>query len=198
MAKYLERHIISLNLKYVKKGKLTKILLEPEVNFVIKKTKDVIFVLEEFDQVIKYLIDKKKIYDNKMDSLATSNKEQDIMTTIEKNNNEIYLGDLLEIFQSSIPREGQIIIATSNNFEDMQKELPALFRPGRLTPIYLSYIDQSVLNDIVKYYFPTIKSNRCTLPSNHKIPTSQIIEFAKLSNGNYSMFCKLMTEIMYK
>ena len=66
--------------------------------------------------------------------------------------------------------------------------IPALFRPGRMTPIYHTYIEWPDLNNICKYYY----NEQLTIPQiNVKIPTSQIIEDIKCyksSNKSFTEF----------
>lgn len=173
LSKVLQRHIITVCLKYHTKYEANKIISTPSIENVQYKPKDVIIVFEEFDQVI------------------------DRLHTNTDSNNALLLGDLLELFQSCIPREGQIIIATSNNFEQMYKKLPALFRPGRLTPIYMGNIDQETFNQIVKYYIPDADiSDNVVLPEKHSIPTSQIVEQLVIADGDYDSFKTSMKKII--
>jgi SpoVK/Ycf46/Vps4 family AAA+-type ATPase len=103
--------------------------------------------------------------------------------------------DLLEIFQGVVDVDGRLIFAMTNHYDKIKKECPALFRPGRLTPVYFGYIGQETLLDIIKYYFkksdPT-KTGLDALPSEFQIPTSEIIEQAIYFSGRgadgYSKF----------
>lgn len=164
IAKYTSRHIISICLKEYSKYEASKIISAPYFGSKQYNSSEVIIVLEEFDQTVEYLLS-------------------------DKRNDGLNLGDLLEMFQSSIPNTGQVIIATSNNYTWMKDKLPALFRPGRLTPVEIGYVNQELFDRIVKYYFDI--DNQIDLPSFHTIPTSQIIEYAKMANGNYSVFMEL-------
>lgn len=198
VATVLKRHIVSIDLKYCKKEDTHQILHQPKVGGLHRSASDVVFVIEEFDQTVDYLIMKKQLYESKLESMTTSSKDQDIIGYMEKHHIELYLNDLLELFQSSIPREGLIIIATTNNYNKMKHELPALFRPGRLTPLYFSYLDQTSFNELVSYHFPNCvidEYNKILLPDNHCLPTSQIIEIAKICDGEYEMFCDQMRQI---
>lgn len=197
IAKIMERHIVSINLKHCYKTTLLRMLLTPHINATSYRTKDAIFVFEEFDQTVEYLITKKECFENKIKTLSLSKKDDDILSTLSKSSNELYLNDLLEIFQSSIPREGQIIIATSNHYESMKEKLPALFRPGRLTPLHMGYVDQITFNEIVDYYYPNreLTSEHISLPIRHNIPTSQIIEIAKI-NHHYADFSEQIKELL--
>jgi len=123
--------------------------------------------------------------------------------------------DLLEIFQGVVDVNGRLIFAMTNHFDKIKKECPALFRPGRLTPVYFGYIGQETLFDIIQYYFKkpipstnleglpsefhslpsefhSLPSEFHSLPSEFQIPTSEIIEQAIYFSGRgadgYSKF----------
>lgn len=66
---------------------------------------------------------------------------------------DLSLEDLLEIFQGPVPLDGSIIIATTNKYDEILKLCPALFRPGRLTPIHFDYVDEWLINEMTKYYY---------------------------------------------
>lgn len=107
-----------------------------------------------------------------VDDLINTSKNQNIMEDVDS----FVLKDLLEIFQGPIPLNGSIIIATTNDYEEIYKLCPALFRVGRLTPIYFGYADKDILNKISHYYFG--KNIDVKIKEELKIPTSQIIEIA--------------------
>jgi hypothetical protein len=107
--------------------------------------------------------------------------------------------DLLEIFQGVVDVDGRLIFAMTNHFDKIKKECPALFRPGRLTPVYFGYIGRNTLTDIIQYYFKDITvcgaedNLDAALPSELQIPTSEIIEQAiyfsgQKANGGYQQF----------
>jgi len=106
---------------------------------------------------------------------------------------------LLEIFQGVVDVDGRLIFAMTNHFDKIKKECPALFRPGRLTPVYFGYIGRNTLTDIIQYYFKDITvcgaedNLDAALPSELQIPTSEIIEQAiyfsgQKANGGYQQF----------
>lgn len=108
--------------------------------------------------------------------------------------------DLLEIFQGVVDVDGRLIFAMTNHYDKIKKECPALFRPGRLTPVYFGYIGRETLVDIIQYYFknkfiiPT--GDLDSLPSEFQIPTSEIIEQAiyfSTSNDGYNSFIKWLS-----
>jgi len=110
----------------------------------------------------------------------------------------VTLDDLLTIFQGSVPNEGSIIIAMTNHFEEMREKCPALFRAGRLTPIYFGNFDIKMLNKVSKYYFNRPLS--FTSKDIKTITTSQVIELAidaKLhARDKFRFFCKRLKEFI--
>jgi hypothetical protein len=93
-------------------------------------------------------------------------------------------------------------MATTNHFEKMERRIPALFRPGRLTPFKVDYLDQKTINELVKYYFGRrLHDSEVTfdklnenpeitleLAENHTVPTSFLVEMAQLADGNFQWF----------
>ena len=108
---------------------------------------------------------------------SSSNKNED--------KNDFQLEDLLEILQGPVPQEGQIIIATTNKFDEIYKECPALFRPGRLTPIEFGYLGSKEINKLASRYLGV----NINIDFEPKMATSKIIEiitYAKIKNDpNY-------------
>ena len=117
--------------------------------------------------------------------------------------------DLLEIFQGVVDVDGRLIFAMTNHYDKIKKECPALFRPGRLTPVYFGYIGRETLLDIIKYYFKnkltipasdldSLPSEFHSLPNEFRIPTSEIIEQAIYFSGRgtdgYSKFIDWLSE----
>ncbi len=268
-ALYLERHIISIDLKSMTKEKAYQIFATPYINDSGSyRSKDVIIVLEEFDDSINYLYQKEKYRNAEKDDMRFKNKLNKItlfdkfdktedkekennckddkdgdgdgdgddmesdddsnmsnMPTISrfnkknkfnknkfgsilssskyfkyKDDKNIELKDLLALFQSCIPREGQIIIATTNHFESMYKKIPELFRPGRLTPFKVDFLNKETITELVKYYFDKESKDPeidLDLPENHTIPTSFLIEMAKLSDGNFKWFKQIVDAYEY-
>lgn len=85
------------------------------------------------------------------------------------------LKDLLELFQGPIVIKDRLIIATTNYYDDIKNSLPALFRPGRMSPLHFTYLTWGLLEELSQYYFGkpmTIEPRTIT------IPTSQIVEMA--------------------
>lgn len=89
------------------------------------------------------------------------------------NDGNIRLNDLLELLNGPVPNDGLIVIATTNKYEEIKDLCPALFRHGRLTPVYFGYAQIETIQEISKYFF-----NRAVelinIPLN--ISTAQIME----------------------
>jgi hypothetical protein len=120
-------------------------------------------------------------------SHAVKDREKDINTitsdikslvkdlTSDTQNDDLSLQDLLELFQGPIPIKDRLIVATTNNFEEIKIKIPALFRSGRLTPVEFNYLDWNSLNELSQYYF----DKQLTIPKKDiRIATSQIVEIA--------------------
>lgn len=84
--------------------------------------------------------------------------------------------DLLEVLQGPVAMNGQILLATTNKYDEMKAIYPELFRPGRLTAVYFGYITKAVLQEMSQYYFQ--RKIDWYVPDTLTIPTSQIIGLA--------------------
>lgn len=119
-------------------------------------------------------IAKKKEKQKEKQKKAEDTTELDSLVKADNGNYSITLDDLLQIFQGPIANTGSIIIATTNNFEDIQKICPRLFRDGRLKPIYFGYPNKETLNEISKYYFDR-ELNEDWIPEEIRIPPARIV-----------------------
>jgi len=83
--------------------------------------------------------------------------------------------DLLDILQGTVPVEGLIVIATTNDYKYIKKVCPALVRHGRLSPIEFNYMTQKTFDDMCMYHF----KQTFEIPKSidiEKIPTSLLVE----------------------
>ena len=77
----------------------------------------------------------------------------------EKIMSKITLTDLLELFQGSVPYCRPIFIATTNNYDKMinhasyGERLKALFRPGRMEPVYCQNLSNEIFDEICVHHF---------------------------------------------
>jgi hypothetical protein len=185
IARILNRHVISINFKEITLRKeVFQIFKRPFIDGCSQKPNDVVIIIDEFDTSVEYLYNKKingKDDTNKNKDNVNKdnvNKDNDKKDNDKKDKNkdgpELELDDLLEIFQGPVPLEGAIIIATTNKLEEIQKMCPALFRPGRLTPIKFDYADNWMLNKMCKLYYK--KKSNINI-NNKNIQSSLLINF---------------------
>lgn len=217
IARSLYRHIISLDLSiFNKKADVYQVLQRPNVPPLDSNRscyQNVVFVLEEFDYAIETLSAKKtkrlfnSLCKNKekrpQEDKETEDEKKEILTPErfedygqERNDTDLTVNDLLELLQGPVPLEGSIVIATTNNFDNLQRNFPALVRPGRLTPIHFGYVTPSDLQDISKFYF--CQKLSIYIPQEIRIPTSQIIELAKehrLNNTGFKNFSNALEKL---
>jgi len=176
IAMALNRHIYSLDLRdFITKASLYLHFKNPgSINKNIK-TNNCVYILDEFDLVIR--------------------KANNQIKTDENRDNWC-IEDLLELFQGPVPMYQTIIIATTNNFDEIKRICPALVRPGRMTPIYFGYVTKNILQEISKYYFG--KKLKIYIPETIKIPTSEIIELALETkiNNDFKLFENKLNELL--
>jgi hypothetical protein len=135
-----------------------------------------------------------------VDPLKITSEIYDIVRTMTEDNKSdvLRLRDMLELFQGPVPVRDRIIVATTNNYEQIKNIIPALFRPGRLTPIKFTYLDWDSFDELCKYYFDK-SVNLTTVERRHiKIPTSQITELAikytALAKNRGELFLEFLAE----
>ena len=157
--------------------------------------------LEEIKDNDSQIAKKNKKYDKKKKNMIYSEDEDEdeVQNNFSDYDEEICLKDLLEIFQGPCPNDGMIIIATTNKFDEIKKMCPALFRPGRLTPVNFGHADSDIVQDISKFYFG--KKLSINLPNIFNIPISHIIEIALTckspGNNGFEQFQQTILQ-MYK
>jgi SpoVK/Ycf46/Vps4 family AAA+-type ATPase len=105
----------------------------------------------------------------------------------------VTLTDLLTVFQGSVPIDGCIIIAMTNEFEKLKNSCPAMFRAGRLTPVYFGNFDLKMLSEVVNKYFGKTFTFGKNMPI--MLPPSEIMEMitpAKIQHLTYEVFIELL------
>lgn len=164
IAMTLQRHIISLDILSLRtRENIINTLQNPYIGYFNKflSPRDVIFVLDEFDITVLALQKaqlereniKKIIFENAI-SKSTDDSKNDKHGVIPQLNDDcVTINDLLTIFQGPVPLDGAIIIATTNKYEEINEICPALFRPGRLTPVFFGYPTAEILDEISQQYF---------------------------------------------
>lgn len=163
LAMCLGRHIISLDLTALgdDRTKIYQIIQNPTVRDCQMKPNQYIILLEEFDIAVKHLKDKNKrpdftnIYKHWSTTSGPTDNSNDDETkfTYTRSTREFELEDLLEILQGPVPLDGGMVIATTNKYEEIREYCPALFRPGRLTPVEFGYIDWTSLQEMSQHFF---------------------------------------------
>lgn len=177
LAMSLGRHIMSIDITAIShdRTEVYKSIQSPFIDETDQwyKPEDCIILLEEFDITVNYLKNKDSL------KYVVKQNDEDGPTKITRSTREFELEDLLEILQGPVPIKGQIIIATTNKYKEISELCPALFRPGRLTPVEFGYMDWNCLQQMTKHYFNnelTIKEQKIT------VPTSEIVELALASS----------------
>lgn len=143
-----------------------------------------VIVLEEID----YAIEKMKIEEDKLFSDTVDIIDGKVFTKSKDINDigdRLLISDLLELFQGLVEFENRYIFATTNNFDKIKDIIPALFRSGRMTPLYIGYMSWSDLENCVKYYYNLsideweIKKSMMPKEKIIQVSTSSIIELVK-------------------
>lgn len=201
------RHIVNLNLSDIEsRGLFYQILRNPNVAGRNEPTKDVIFILDEFDDAIKKLYNETKM-ENDMNELIikkikeskdstenismevllkqlqpqkTSTNDDEMSSGSKKKvnannlkvNKSLTMNDLLNVIQGSVPLDGLIMVATTNNYEEIKDICPALFRPGRFTPVLFDYPTKSLIDQMTNFYYNKTISDILELPEQIKMPIS--------------------------
>lgn len=133
-----KKQIYTVNTKVETNHFYKQIRLIPVGSIVVFNDIDTIDIVHDRNAVI----DKKKNQDN-----AKTDKD----TEKDKNNN-ICLGDLLEILDGYMYLNECIVIMTTNHIEKLD---PALIRPGRIDhKIEFSYASNDQIHQILKFYYP--------------------------------------------
>ncbi|MBA42525.1 MAG: hypothetical protein CMF62_00760 [Magnetococcales bacterium] len=198
IARSLNRHIVSVDINSIKtRYDLFQIIKNPVIDSLSKETKEVVFIFDEFDLVLKKLVDKEKRRqsilfhqqtDSKIDTVSSSKEQK-----TESESTEISIHDILEILQGPVPIEGMIVIATTNDLDAIKEMNPAIVRPGRLTPVYFGNPTKEILNEISMFYYS--QSLDLDIEGRISQPTSSIIEIA-LQNSNFESFKSELLEII--
>jgi hypothetical protein len=111
---------------------------------------------------------------------------------------DICLKDLLTIFQGPVPKSGQLIFATTNDYDEIKKMCPALFRHSRMTPILFGYCDRKTICDMFLYYFK--REPPFYIPEQTQNSSAEIIQYAMDSlcllnhtdDQIFDIFCNLV------
>lgn len=193
IAMCLHRHIVSLDIRTIKlRNDVFQIMRRPGIESSYKTPKDVVYIFDEFDLTISDLYYKENARINIIDNWeknvsqlhSTECKEQTVLPkidhmSIEKfgyDDENINLGDLLELFNGPVPNDGMIVIATTNKYEEIKKMCPALFRHGRLTPVYFGNATLETIQEISNTFFQQSIILESTDNYTFNLSTAQILE----------------------
>lgn len=170
IANTLGRHVMSIDLRMIKnKGALDRVITQPYPDGETTLTaKEVVFVFDEFDLVVKELMQRSKVnrhmlnhWEGQIESFTKSNpatvgdgKMTDKLKRFDfEGNEEVQIQDLLSALSGVVPTEGAIFIATTNHFEEIRTLCPALFREQRLTPVKFDFYDLNTLQEVAQHFF---------------------------------------------
>lgn len=198
LAMTLQIHLLCVDIRVIKKrDALYNIMRKPFIdNSMYTSPKRVIYIFDEFDITVAELYAKEKrkkkvteewlhVVQSYGQYSPTENKCEDnkeistLDTMMGSSSEDLCLEDLKEFFQGTVPLEGAIIFAMTNNFDDIKKMCPALVRPGRLTPVYFGNPDRKIINEISNYYFKeNLELSQNYVPS---MSSSQIMKYVSES-----------------
>jgi hypothetical protein len=186
IAKYFNRNIISFEFNKMTKVELYQIFDSPSIDDSPKSYTDCVYVFDEFDKAFFDIYERelltKKLMENTIEKLSKPIKEDTNNEVSNYIDDSVKLSDLLELFQGVIPRNGSIVIATTNHFDKINEICPALFRPGRLTPIHFDYFNESTFQEFCNYFYN--KNYPFEVPKKLNISPSELIELSDYYDFN--------------
>ena len=184
MARYLNRHIINIDIKKITKNELINYFNDfyDSRNGKYLCPNDIIYFFDEFDEVILELKKRQMYIDSYYKSIKSGDAKNEY---IDDMIDLVTFNDLLELFSGICPLEGVIIIVATNKFEMISKIIPELFRDGRLTPMYFGYFDGKLIKEICNKYYgksPDIDDNLKPNITNSQLMET-ILNTHKLDSG---------------
>ena len=143
IANALKLNVWSVNLKDISLNHLKRFLYQ----------KNVVIIIDEFDSFFDYIknkkIEKKRIHE--IEKLAAK-KENLITEESKKDICDFEFKDLISVIDGPMIYNNRFIFATTNYYETICGDAPSLFRPGRLTPIKIDYLDDKTYQDFILYH----------------------------------------------
>lgn len=176
----LSRHVVSVDLSCMNKIEAYESIRTPKIMGVRCNVSHCIILLEEFDIAIDKLTKKsvqspmtRKRNDGASQMACTceflgvddelciscfarkkEEQEKEESEEVQKmNRNKFTIEDLLELLQGPIPNTQSLIFATTNKYHEIKTKCPALFRPGRLTPVHFDHLNAKSFDDLCLYHF---------------------------------------------
>lgn len=131
LANYSHRHIIEIPLSRVKTNKeFERILNITQINDVSFTNDNIILLFDEIDQLLRNL-----------DKRSSKTSEE---------NDDIHIGFILSRLDGIGNYNGLVVIGTTN-YKD--KLPPALYRHGRMTPLYFGYLTKKNMQDVIEFNY---------------------------------------------
>lgn len=156
----------------------------------------VCIVLEEVDYALEKLLEIQEARNNPTTVICDKDIKIDIPVK-QPSNDSLEVSDLLELFQGLVEYKNRYIFATTNNFEKINTIIPALFRAGRMTPIYITHMTWEDLTKCVKYYYS--EDVLTILPMPIKKSSSSIVQFVELQAMDgvpFDTFCNGLSKFL--
>lgn len=143
------RHLVVINLsEYVDFANQLEALISmtrlQDHNNHILRPRDVIFMFDEMDDAVEKIVKHEEAERARMDKSIQDGGSMNESPA--SGGHFLTRGRLLSIIQGPVTPDGQIIIATTNMYDKIREMMPALVRPGRLTPINMDMWDDEHLD----------------------------------------------------
>lgn len=191
VAKHLRRIPYVINLKTITKRRdLFRTLLNPSLTNEGLVTKDVLFIIDEFDKGLRNLNAMQALYQKRqmafgnfveqadagVDKITSNMKLLNGDDESKRINELMTVDDFLSIISGPIHIPGLIVMAMTNDYEYIKEECPALVRPGRFTPVLFDNGDKKLYGEIVKHYTQIEFKGWNKLPADFRFQQSRVIE----------------------
>jgi hypothetical protein len=167
MSNYSKSHIIEVPLSRVNNNReIEGIINISKINDMDIPKDKLIILFDEIDQIDKVLNK-----DDKILNMMCNNKNTNNVPSVNiKNNDTLSMGYILSRLDGVGNYNGIKIVATTNHKDKLE---PALYRDGRLTPLYFDLIGRDIIKDIIEHYYQ-IKIDIETIPEKIKIAPSTL------------------------
>lgn len=186
-----KRHIIEISMSRIKTNEeLEQLFNLTEIQGIKFQKSQVILLFDEIDtgtKVLKKRDGEEEDSDNKFDKkdeiiLKLMSKDEDYSF---KKDDQVHLGCVLSRFDGVGSYNGLVIIATTNCKDKLS---PALYRNGRLNPIFFDFINKIQIKEMIEdYYKITLSKEEIdNLPdSSNKLSHSSMRKFLEDYENNY-------------
>lgn len=152
-----KRHILEISMSRVKTNEELELLFNiSEINGVKIQKNKIIMLFDEIDTGSKIL--KKREGESQEQEEQKPDKKDEIIYKLMnkddddflKKDDQVHLGCILSRFDGVGSYNGLIIVATTNCKEKLS---PALYRNGRLNPVFFDYISREQIKQMIEDYF---------------------------------------------